>query len=72
MRYCWNILHKSWLHIMPHRMIIRALMLFWAVATNVQSQNMQLELLYARERYNLNFLRSIELNLEPEKTEELL
>ena len=72
MIYLWKILKRIWLHILPQRLVIRALMFFWMVGTNVQSQNLQLELLYARERYNLHFLRTVALNLQPVQTEELL
>lgn len=51
---------RSWRKILPHRLLVRAFVMLVGLSGNVQAQQLQIEQMYARLRYNQQFLREYE------------
>ncbi|TND08530.1 MAG: hypothetical protein FD123_2326 [Bacteroidetes bacterium] len=62
---------KWWRKILPHRLIIRVGIMIIGLGSNVQAQQLQIEQMYARLRYNSCFMREMAREIMDEvRTEE--
>lgn len=60
---------RFWRKLLPVRLIVRVLLMLVGLSSNVQAQQLQIENMYARLRYNTCFLREGEENTDRILTE---